>query len=120
MSYNIMIADDEQKMRKMLRSILSVKHVVIEEAKNGKEALEKFNNSDPDLVILDIEMPKMNGLEALSKIKGKDKSQKVIMVTGIGSHEKIKEVMERGADAHIVKPYRKSQLMETIEMVMRS
>ncbi len=118
MSYDIMIADDEQKMRKLLRGILSVKHEVIEEAKNGEEALSKYKDSDPDLVILDIEMPKMDGLETLSEIKNIDKSQKVIMVTGVGSHEKIKEVMERGADAHIVKPYKKSQLMETIEKVM--
>lgn len=118
MPYKIMFADDEKMMRKFLRKTLSVKHDVIAEAKNGRDAVRKYKQVDVDLVILDIKMPKMDGLEALSEIKEIDSSQKVIMCTSVDEPGSVVEVMEKGADAYVVKPYKKKQLMETIDEVM--
>ncbi len=118
MSYKILFADDEEMMRKFLRKMLSLEHEVVAEAENGKEAVEKFQKNDVDLVILDIKMPKMDGFEALTEIKGIDKSQKVILCTSVNEPDKIVDGMERGADGYVVKPYRKKQLLDTIEEVM--
>lgn len=118
MVYDIMIVDDERKMRKLLRRILSISYNIIGEAKNGREAVKKVKDLDPDLVLLDVKMPKMGGVEALSKIKDIGDSQKVIMCTSVDDHEDVAGAIKKGADAYLVKPYKKDQLLETIEEVM--
>ncbi len=119
MSYDIMIVDDEKRMRKLLRKIISTRHNIIGEAKNGKEAVSVYNEVDPDLVLMDVKMPKMNGFEALSKIKDMDGSQKIIMCTSVDDHKDVAGAMKKGADAYLVKPYKKDQLLNTIEEVMK-
>ncbi len=119
MTYDIMIVDDEKKMRKLLKKIISIKHNVIGEAKNGREAVKKYRKLNPDLIIMDVKMPKMNGFEALSKIKDISGSQKVIMCTSVDKHRDVAGAMKRGADAYLVKPYKKDQLLSTIEEVMK-
>jgi len=118
MANRILIVDDTKFMRKMLRKILSVKYNVIGEAENGREAFNMVQEHDPDLVTLDVVMPKMDGFEALSKIKDNDASQKVIMCTSVDQHEKVIEAMKRGADGYIVKPFKKESVLEEIEKVL--
>lgn len=107
-------------MRKMLRKFVSIKHNIVAEAKNGKEAVEKYKDVNPDIVIMDVKMPKMNGFEALSEIKEIDRSQKVMLCTSVDKHDKIENAMDEGADAYIVKPYKKDKLLETIEELIEA
>lgn len=118
MTYNILIAEDEKMMRNLLKKMISFKHNIVGEATNGEEAVEKYKELDPDLVLLDVKMPKMNGFEALSEIKNIDDSQKVIMSTGVDNHEDITGAMEVGADAYLVKPFNEEIVLSTIEEVM--
>lgn len=118
MPHNILIVDDQKMMRKLLRKILSVKHNIIGEAKNGVQAIEKYRELDVDVVLLDVKMPKKDGFETLSEIKEIDETQNVIMCTSVDDHDNVTKLMEKGADAYIVKPYKKDQLLETIEEVM--
>ncbi len=113
-----MIADDEQIMRKLLRTILSMKYNIVGAAKDGEEALEMYKENRPDLVILDVKMPNMDGFETLEKIKEIDESQRVILCTGVDDHDKIREAVSGGANAYIVKPYKKKRLLDTVEKVL--
>lgn len=113
-----MIVEDEKRMRKLLRKIISIKHNIIGEAKNGRDAVKKYRSLDPDLILLDVKMPNMDGFEVLSKIKDIDSSQKVIMCSSVDKHKDIAGAIKKGADAYLVKPYKKDQLLNTIEEVM--
>ena len=118
MVYSILIVDDSKFMRKMLRKILSIKYNVVGEAEDGLKALEMVKKFDPDLVTLDVDMPKMDGFEVLSRIKEDEESQKVIMCTSVDQHEKVLEAMKRGADGYIVKPFKKDSILDEIEKVL--
>ncbi len=118
MAKRVLIVDDTKFMRKMLRKILSVKYNVADEAENGKEAVEKVKELDPDLVTLDVVMPEMDGFEALSEIKNYDETQNVIMCTSVDQHEKVTEAIKRGADGYIVKPFKKDSVLEEIGKVL--
>ncbi len=120
MAERILIVDDTKFMRKMLRKILSVKYNVADEGENGKEAIEKVKELNPDLVTLDVVMPVMDGFEALSKIKEYNKDQKVIMCTSVDQHEKVQEAIKRGANGYIVKPFKKDSVLEEIEKVLQN
>jgi len=120
MSKSVLIVDDTNFMRKMLRDLISEHYEVIGEAENGKECLEMMEEHDPDLITLDVIMPEMDGLEALPKIKEKNDSQKVIMVTSVGQHEKVTEAMKKGATGYIIKPFDEEKVLEEIEKAFES
>ena len=120
MAERILIVDDTKFMRKMLRKILSVKYNIVDEGENGKEAIEKVKDLEPDLVTLDVVMPEMDGFEALSKIKEYDEEQKVIMCTSVDQHKKVQEAIKRGADGYIVKPFKKDSVLEEIGKVLEN
>lgn len=120
MAESVLIIDDTKFMRKMLRKILSMKYNVAGEAENGVEGFSKVKELKPDLVTLDVVMPKMDGFEALDKIKEYDESQNVIMCTSVDQHEKVIEAIKRGADGYIVKPFKKDSVLEEIDKVMES
>ncbi len=115
MSKSVLIVDDTNFMRKMLRDLISKHYDVVGEAENGKECLEMMEKHDPDLITLDVIMPEMDGLEALPKIIEKNEDQKVIMVTSVGQHEKVTEAMNKGASGYIIKPFDEEKVMEEIE-----
>ncbi|MBS3781223.1 MAG: response regulator [Candidatus Thermoplasmatota archaeon] len=120
MPKSVLIVDDTNFMRKMLRDLLSEHYDVVGEAENGKECLEKVKEDNPDLITLDVIMPEMDGLEALSKLKERDEDQKVIMVTSVGQHEKITEAMKKGAEGYIIKPFDEEKVLEEIEKALGS
>ncbi len=118
MPKSVLVVDDTQFMRKMLRDMLSDQYEVVGEAKNGKEGVEMVEDQKPDLVTMDVIMPEMDGLEALSKIKEKNPDQKVIMVTSVGQNEKVTEAMKKGAEGYIIKPFDKEGVLEEVENVI--
>ena len=116
----VLIADDSEFMRNLLREILEENHTIVGEVENGVEAVEVFKEEQPDLVMMDIVMPIRDGIEATDEIKNTDPSANVIMCTSVGQEEKMKEAVKAGADGYITKPFQKPSVMEAIQDVVPS
>ncbi len=115
----ILIVDDSLFMRKVLKGIIEKEgHIVIDEACNGDDAMEKYAKSQPNLVIMDITMPDVDGLEGLRRIKVLDNNAKIIMCSAMGQDPFIKEAIDNGALDFIIKPFRKEQVIGTINRVL--
>ncbi len=110
----VLVADDALFTRKVLREILEAEGCEVVEASNGKDAVEKFRLEHPDLVLLDVSMPDMDGLTALRAIKEADGNAKVVMVSAMGQTSVVKEALKLGACDFIVKPFRTHQIRELI------
>nr|WP_229115727.1 chemotaxis protein CheY [Halapricum desulfuricans] len=117
---DVLIADDSEFMRNLLREILEEDHQIVGEVENGVEAVETYKEENPDLVMMDIVMPIRDGIEATDEIKSTDPEANVIMCTSVGQEEKMKEAVKAGADGYITKPFQKPSVMEAIEDVVPS
>ena len=112
----ILIVDDSRTSRKILRKILEDKgYTIVGEAVNGEEGYLKYQELQPDLVTLDITMPKMDGLESLRLIRKYDENAKAVMITAAGQKEKMLLAMKSGAADFIAKPYEGSDGVRVIE-----
>ena len=104
MAKNILICDDAAFMRMMIKDILSKNgYNVAGEAENGAKAVEKYNELKPDLVLMDITMPEMDGIEALRQIKKDFPDSKVVMITAAGQKDKMMEAVKLGATEFVSK-----------------
>jgi DNA-binding NarL/FixJ family response regulator len=103
--YRIIIADDHKLIREGIKKFLELdgKFIVVGEASNGKEAVDTFKILKPDLMILDINMPTMSGLEALAKIRENKNNMKVILLTINDDRKSLIKALELGADGYILK-----------------
>ena len=107
MAKNILICDDAAFMRMMIKDILTKNgYNVVGEAENGLKAVEKYSETKPDLVLMDITMPEMDGIQALKKIKEQDPGATVIMCSAMGQQAMVIESIQAGAKDFIVKPGR--------------
>ena len=114
----ILIVDDSITSRIILKNILIENgHEVIGEAINGKDAVSKFKELQPDITTMDITMPVMDGLEALREIREIDKDAKVIMVTAAGQKSKMVDALKYGAAEFLTKPFEAEQIIEIINRV---
>lgn len=112
----VVVIDDDSMMRQMLRLILSSdNYVVVGEASNGDDGLDVCNRLKPDLVLLDILMPKMNGLLALELILEQSPATKVIMVSVEAKKDTVAEAIRRGACGFVVKPLNPASVLDRIE-----
>ena len=119
MQTQVLIADDAMFMRKVIRKHLAECGMTdIVEAANGAEAVELFIKNRPGLVLMDITMPEMTGLEALEEILKTDPAAKVIMCSAIGQQSMIIKSLEMGAMGFIVKPFEKNEFEATIRSVI--
>lgn len=117
---SVLIVDDAAFMQMTIQRMLEANgHSVAGLAANGIEAIEKYAELRPDVVILDITMPEMNGIEALRRIKILNSDARIIICSAIGQQDKIAEAIELGAEEFIVKPFESEHLMGAIEKVMR-
>jgi two-component system chemotaxis response regulator CheY len=115
MSNTVLIADDAEFMRVMLRDILSDMGLeVVGEAGDGRKALDLYRRCKPDLVALDLTMPKMDGLAALRKILAEDPLARVVAITALGQKEKVIAAIQAGARDFIVKPFEYERVQATI------
>lgn len=115
MSKSVLIVDDAAFMRLMIKDILTRNGFdVCGEAANGYQAIEKYAETKPDLVLMDITMPEMNGLEALKVIKEADNSAKVIMCSALGQQDMVMEAIQNGAQDFIVKPFQEAKLVQAV------
>ena len=119
MAKNILIVDDAAFMRMMIKDILTKNgYNVVGEADNGAKAVEKYNELKPDLVLMDITMPEMDGIQALKAIKGADGGAKVIMCSAMGQQAMVVESIQAGARDFIVKPFQRDRVIEAIKKVI--
>lgn len=112
----IMIADDAMFMRRVIkRALVQGGYEEFVEAGNGREAVERYRISKPDLVLLDITMPERSGLEALDDILNEDPGAKVIMCSAVGQEAVITQAIRRGALDFIIKPFKDEELLKLVE-----
>ena len=120
MSKTILIVDDAAFMRMMIRDILVREGYVIHEAVNGRDAVEKYNEIQPDLVTMDITMPEMNGLAALKAIRLAHAGARVLMISAMGQKHVVLEALEEGALDFLVKPFQPTKVVETVKRCLQA
>jgi two-component system nitrogen regulation response regulator NtrX len=115
----ILIADDEKSIRKTLREILEYESYKVDEASDGAQAFAMLKDGDYDCALLDIKMPKMDGMEVLEKTKGTDCETPIIMISGHGTVENAVEATKKGAYDFIQKPPDLNRLLVTVQQRTR-
>ena len=119
MPKKILITDDALFMRVTLKNLLTANgYEVVGEAVNGQDAVEKYAACKPDLVLMDITMPLMDGIMACRTIKESDPSAKVIMCTAMGQKNMVVEAIQAGAKDFIVKPFKPDRVLESIQKLI--
>ena len=115
----VMICDDAAFMRMMIKDILTKNgYEIAAEAENGQKAVEKYPEAKPDLVLMDITMPEMDGIQALKKIKEVDGGANVIMCSAMGQQAMVIEAIQNGAKDFIVKPFQADRVLEAVKKVI--
>lgn len=115
----ILVVDDAAFMRMMVKDALSKGgYSDLIEAVDGADAVEKFNSVHPDLVIMDITMPNVDGLEALKRIKESDPNANVIMCSAMGQESMVLEALKHGAKDFIVKPFKQDRIIEAVKKMI--
>ena len=119
MGARILVVDDAAFMRMMIKDILTKNgYNVVGEAENGAKAVEKYAETKPDLVLMDITMPEMDGIQALKKIKEADPKATVIMCSAMGQQAMVIESIQSGAKDFIVKPFQADRVLEAVKKVV--
>lgn len=119
MSKRILVVDDAAFMRMMIKDILTKNgYEVVGEADNGLKAVEKYKELNPDLVLMDITMPEMDGIEAVKKIKALDPGALIVMCSAMGQQAMVIESIQSGAKDFIVKPFQADRVLEAIRKVV--
>ena len=114
-----MVVDDAAFMRQRCMKLLNDSGYETIPAVNGREAVEKYKTEKPDVVLLDITMPDMDGLEALKLIMGYDKDAKIAMVTAIGQQNMVIECLKAGAKDFVVKPFDADRLLDAVSKLVQ-
>ncbi len=119
MDKKILVVDDAAFMRMMIKNALSGEgYANIIEASDGKLAVETYQTEKPDLVIMDITMPNMDGLQALQAIKAADPSAKIVMCSAMGQEAMVVDAIRFGALDFIVKPFKPERILQTVAKVL--
>jgi len=117
----ILIVDDAAFMRMMIKDILTKNGFkVIGEAENGVAAIKTYNELKPDLVIMDITMPEMDGIEAVRRIKAFDPSARIIMCSAMGQQAMVIDAIQAGARDFVVKPFQPERVIEAVKKALAS
>ncbi len=116
----ILVVDDEVKMCFTLTKLFELSHYPVAVAHNGLEALDKIDSFQPNCILLDIRMPKMNGIDVLKKVKEEHPEIVVIMTTAVATEESREECLKAGAAEYLIKPIDFKTLLETITNLVRS
>jgi two-component system chemotaxis response regulator CheY len=114
----VLIVDDAAFMRYAIKAILEKSgFMVAGEAENGKEAIKKFNELQPDIVTMDITMPEMNGIDALKGIMASNPKAKVVMVSAMGQEALVREAVICGARSFVIKPFKEDHVVQILNKV---
>ncbi|MGE7225475.1 response regulator [Paenibacillus sp. PDC88] len=115
----VLIVDDAAFMRLIIKQMLVEDgHEVVAEAQNGQEAVRAYEIFSPDLVLMDITMPEMNGIEAVQAIKSMDPHAKIIMCSAMGQKQMVIQAIRAGAIDFIVKPFQKERVSGAVKKAL--
>ncbi|TMN20710.1 response regulator transcription factor [Lentibacillus cibarius] len=114
----ILVVDDEDRIRRLVKMYLEKEDFIVEEAENGKEALELALDNDYDVILLDIMMPEMDGIEVTKKLRN-EKNTPIIMLTAKGEESNRVEGLEVGSDDYIVKPFSPREVVLRVKAILR-
>ncbi len=117
----VLVIEDSVTQREMIANLLRGSGLTVIEASDGVEALEQIQKGLPDLVVLDIVMPRMNGYEVCRRIKADPKTQNVPVVMCSSKGEEFDRYwgMKQGADAYVAKPFQPTELVGTVKQMLR-
>ncbi|AFV02554.1 Chemotaxis regulator - transmits chemoreceptor signals to flagelllar motor components CheY [Dehalobacter sp. UNSWDHB] len=120
MGKTVLLVDDAAFMRMMLKDILvNNGYQVVGEAENGMVGVDKYMELKPDITVMDITMPEMDGLQAVKEIRTKDPQAKVIMCSAMGQQAMVIEAIQSGAKDFIVKPFQAERVLEAIAKALK-
>lgn len=111
----VLLVDDAAFMRMRCAKLLTENGYSVDEAENGQEAVEKYQAIKPDLVLMDITMPVMDGLAAVTEIRKIDPDAKIVMCSALGQQNTVMSAIKAGAKDFIVKPYQPEKILSTIK-----
>ncbi|MFZ3172501.1 MAG: response regulator [Carboxydocellales bacterium] len=111
----ILIVDDAAFMRLRVAKLLTENGYEVLEAGDGQEGVEQYKNNKPDMVLMDITMPIMDGITAVQEIKKHDPNAVVVMCSALGQQTMVMNSVKAGAKDFIVKPYQPEKILETIK-----
>jgi two-component system response regulator AtoC len=114
----LLVADDDASIRSLLKQLLSEEGFAVLEASTGIEVVEKVKESSPDLVIMDVRMPELDGIEALSRVKATNPKTAVLIMTAFGSSNAAIRAMELGAFDYITKPFELDKISHSVKRVL--
>ena len=117
-TYKVLIAEDEERIRRLMRMYLEREDYIVDEVENGKDALEMALTSDYNVILLDIMMPEMDGIEVCMELR-KVKETPVIMLTAKGEESNRVQGFEVGADDYIVKPFSPREVVLRVKALLR-
>jgi len=119
MANGILVVDDAAFMRMMIKDVLTKNgYTVSGEAENGQKAIEKYKELQPELVIMDITMPEVDGIQAVKEIKKMDPNAKIVMCSAMGQQAMVIESIQAGARDFIVKPFQADRVIEAVKKVI--
>ena len=117
--YKILVVDDAGFMRKMVQTHLTkAGYTDFTEGEDGARAVELYKENKPDLVIMDITMPNMNGIDALREIKTFDPDAKVVMCSAMGQEAMVMDAIKLGALDFIIKPFKADRIVQTVNKIL--
>ena len=116
--HRVLVVDDDKVLQESVRQALQFHHFGVDVADNGRQAVSAVYREKYDLVVMDVNMPEMDGIEALKKIKASDPSASVIMCSAMGQQAMVIEAIQSGAKDFIVKPFQADRVIESIRKVL--
>ena len=114
----IMVVDDAQFMRVRLSKLLTGHGFEVVEAENGEQAVQVYQSTQPDAVLMDITMPQKDGLEALTEIRGFDPKARIIMLTALGQESMVVQAVQAGAKDYIIKPFDPDRVLAAVQKAL--
>lgn len=114
----ILIVDDAEFLRVRISKMLIADGFEVVEAENGLKAIEAFKANKPDMVLMDITMPEMDGLTALKELRKIDPGAKVVMLTALGQESVVLEAVKSGARDFVVKPFERDRVLSAINKIL--
>lgn len=116
----ILVIDDEKDLRFLFKKILTPEGYTVLTAQNGYDGIKINQKSDPDIILLDLKMPGINGIETLRRIRKKDSSVIVIIITGYGDAETIRDAADLNVYEYMAKPFNNDTVMKILKEAVAS